>query len=131
MKKLKIPHNLPVAPLVPWIRECVEKETMEGFALRCKVSSRRFNEILNGRAMMMSFDNVDKLLANEGSRTIIDFFPEYTDDEAFFNPDLAKRKDTGIEKKRGCRIEGCERPHHSRGLCNGHYRMSRRGTLVT
>lgn len=126
---MKIPHQLPVAPLIPWIKECIERETAENFALRCKVSSRRFNEILNGRAAMMSFDNMDKMLANEGSRTIIDFFPEYMDDETFFDPDFGKRVELGTAKRK-CTIDGCGRGHHSKGFCNRHYRMSKRGTLA-
>lgn len=126
MKQRKIPYYLPVAPMVPWIKERVELETMEGFALRCQVSSRRFNEILNGRATCMSFENVDKMLANEGSRTIIDFFPEYAEDSFLDSEPEAKRI---IEPKRHCTIEGCERGHHSKGYCDRHYRKFKRGKL--
>ena len=125
--KSKIPHYLPVAPMVPWIKERVEIETMEGFALRCGVSSRRFNEILNGRATCMSFQNVDKMLASEGSRTIIDFFPEYSED-SFLDAELKAPRI--IQPKRFCSIDGCERGHHSSGYCDRHYRRFKRGTLV-
>jgi hypothetical protein len=33
-------------------------------------------------------------------------------------------------QKRPCSIEGCERPHHARGLCSRHYAQSRRTTAA-
>lgn len=118
----KIPKHLPVGPLLPWIMERAEAETLEVFAERCGVSSRRFNEILAGRARFMSFNNLDKMLANEGSRSIMDFYPEYYDDDAFFNIEA----ENPIRPKRTCSIEGCDMAHHSKGLCNQHYRESKR-----
>lgn len=120
----KIPHRLPVATMLPWIRERVKAETVEKFALRCGVSARRFDEILSGRAEYMSFQNIDKLLANEGSRSIIDFFPEYADD-SFSKVGAAPCR--GAVPKKVCSVEGCEKAHHSRGYCNQHYRKVKKG----
>lgn len=135
MKK-KIPRNVPVAPLLPWIVERAEAETLETFAQRCGVSSRRFGEILAGRARFMSFNNLDKMLANEGSRSIMDFYPEYYDDEAFFNIETNSRYiDSNsphgpAEPKRRCSMDGCDMAHHSKGFCNLHYREHRRAMKV-
>lgn len=129
MKEKKIPNYLPVAPMLPWIQERIALETVEGFALRCNVSSRRFNEIINGRAKMMSFQNIDKMLTSEGSRTIIDFFPEYADDDVFFSDEFKSAQAT-VAPKRRCSIDGCDGAHHSRGLCNRHYRRHKKGAVV-
>jgi hypothetical protein len=124
---MKLPYRLPVAPLIPWIKECIEKDSAEAFADRCGISPKRFTNILNGKDVLMSFDYMDKMLAREGSRTIIDFFPEYTDDE-FLNMQQMRVEPAKAAKK--CNIDGCDRPFHGKGLCDRHYRMSRRGTLV-
>jgi hypothetical protein len=120
----KLPRLLPIDPLLPWIKECCERETVESFAARCGISAKRVCDFTAGRVVRIQFDSLDKMIAKEGSRSIIDFFPEYDDAEAFAECENAFVK--RIQKK-GCDIEGCEDAHHSKGLCNRHYlRKTRR-----
>jgi hypothetical protein len=127
---MKLPRVLPVAPLIPWIKECSERETAEAFAARCGVSAKRINDFTAGRIERVQFDTMDRMISKEGSRSIIDFFPEYDDDEAFANcgniESIEKRKND-----KGCSVEECDKAHHSKGMCNRHYLKFKRGQNKT
>lgn len=127
-KKNKIPNILPAAPLIPWLREKVELESVEIFAARCGISDRRIREVLSGRSKNLSFDNVDRLITNEGTVNFIDFYPEYDNDE-FFTINDGKYKAI-IPPKSVCSIEGCENSMHARGFCHRHYRQWKRNRVA-
>jgi hypothetical protein len=116
----KIPKVLPVEPLLPWIRECCERETAESFAARCGVSPKRISDYTAGRIERITFNTLDKIIASEGSRSIIDFYPDYDDPEAFAKYE-SMVPNNFVKSRRGCDIEGCDEPHHSRGMCASHY----------
>ena len=124
----KIPPYLPAAPLIPWLKDKTAQESIEGFASRCGVSDRRIREVLSGRSKNMSFKNIDTMITNEGGRSLIDFYPEYDNDE-FFSLS-SEDSPVLIAPKRVCSIDGCEGPMHAGGFCNRHYRQHRRGTLA-
>lgn len=129
-KKNKIPNLLPAAPLVPWLRERVEQETIEVFAARCGISDRRIREVLSGRAKNLSFNNVDKLITNEGTVNFIDFYPEYVDDDEFFNINESGKYETAVAPKAICSIEGCNNSMHAKDFCHRHYRQYRRNAIA-
>ncbi|MEI7441366.1 MAG: hypothetical protein WCK43_07020 [bacterium] len=123
----KIPKALPVEPLLPWIRECCERETAESFAARCGVLPKRISDYTAGRVERIAFDTLDKMIANEGSRSIMDFYPEYDDPEAFaLYESVGHYRVVEPKTRRGCSIEGCDSPHHAKGMCNPHYREHNR-----
>lgn len=124
-KGKKIPFYLPVAPLVPWIKEKIEQESIEVFADRCGICDRRIRDVLSGRSKSMTFQNIDTMITNEGGRSLIDFYPEYDNDEFF-----SLSATVAVVPKNMCSIEGCEDPVHGKGYCNRHYRKHKRGTLV-
>lgn len=115
-----LPRLLPIAPLLPWINERIEAETVEGFAERVGWSARRIAEFTSGRSNRITFDKLDQFLAKEGSRSIIDFYPEYDDDVAFaeYEKEVAPAKP---KSRRTCSVDGCDVAHHSKGLCASHY----------
>ena len=123
---MTIPRMLPIDPLIPWINEGNKLEGTEAFAARCGVSAKRMADFTAGRVKRISFDSLDKLLACEGGRTIIDFFPEY-DEDSF--ADLYRDAESSLGKKandKGCSVDGCDRAHHSKGLCSSHYKRARK-----
>jgi len=126
---MKLPRVLPVAPLIPWIKECSERDTAEAFAARCGVSAKRMNDFTAGRIERVQFDTLDRMISKEGSRSIIDFFPEYDDDVAF--AECERIVSVPLKERRGCDIEGCIEPHHSKGLCNHHYGKLKRAKKTT
>jgi len=122
---MKLPRVLPVAPLIPWIKECCEKETAGAFAERCGVSAKSLSDFMSGRRTKINFNALDKMISTEGSRSIIDFYPEYDDDQAF----AECGKVATVEKKendKNCSIEDCDKVHHSKGFCNAHYSADKR-----
>lgn len=82
----------------------------------------------------MSFENIDKMITNEGGCSLIDFYPEYANDEEFFNINERHNESdadlNSVVPKSVCSIDNCNSPVHGKGYCNRHYRMNRRGTLV-
>ena len=116
---MNLPRVLPIAPLIPWIKSCSERETAEAFAARCGVSAKRINDFTAGRITRVQFDTMDRMISKEGSRSIIDFFPEYDDDVAF--AECASKISEPPKARRGCDVEDCDEPHHSKGMCNSHY----------
>jgi hypothetical protein len=126
MAEKKLPYLLPIAPLLPWLKEQAEKDGAEIFAMRCNISSRKLTEIFNGRTSYTSFDKLDAMLASEGSRSIVDFYPEYSE-ESFLREkgkSMPKKEDRppGAKSSRMCERENCDRSHHAKGLCEYHYR---------
>ena len=121
----KLPRVLPVAPLLPWIKECCERETSDAFAARCGISPKRISDFTAERITRIQFNTLDRMISREGSRSIIDFYPDYDDPEAF-----AKYENMleggGTKERRGCDIEGCDQPHHSKGMCASHYGKHKR-----
>lgn len=124
VRKKRLPHLVSVAPILPWIREKVELETVEGFAERCDISPRRITEMLAGRAHHTSFDNLDKMLAREGSRSVIDFFPEYAEDDFLNHSNYQPKGTKRVAGKRLCSIPECGNTHHAKGFCEIHYRRA-------
>ena len=118
---MKIPRLLPAEPLVPWLNERIEVETVEGFAERVGWSARRVFEFTSGRTKSITFDRLDTLLAREGTRSIIDFYPEYADDDAF-------ARYAAPVKTRFCDVRKCDGVHHAKGLCLFHYNESKRNS---
>ena len=117
----KFPRYLPAAPLLPWIKEELERVPMEIFAERCGISDKRIRDVLSGRTQRLMFESVDKMITY-GSHNFCDFYPEYDDDELFYS--LNERMEI-IEPKRVCEIEGCSRALHAKGMCHHHYRKSK------
>lgn len=120
---IKLPRLLPVEPMLPWIKECCEKESAEIFAARCGISPKRVSDFTAGRIVRITFNTLDKMIAKEGSRSIIDFYPEYDNEEEFAKYENAFIKPTSA---RGCDVEGCAMPHHSKGKCGSHYRKHKK-----
>ena len=93
--------------------------------MRIGMSSRRLSEMVNGKSRYISFNKLDKLLAKEDGRSIIDFYPEYIE-ENFAETFNSLVKEPIVEKRtdaEGNHICGlCDEPHHARGLCREHYR---------
>jgi len=116
---MNLPRVLPIAPLIPWIKSCSERETAEAFAARCGVSAKRINDFTAGRITRVQFDTIDRMISKEGSRSIIDFFPEYDDDVAFAECEFVISAPP--RARRGCDVENCNEAHHSKGMCNSHY----------
>ena len=117
----KIPKALPIGPILPWIRESCEREGAACFAVRCGTSSKRINDYVAGRIERISFQTLDKIISNEGSRSIIDFYPEYDDPEAFAK--YGSMAPVAVfENTRKCKVEDCGRPHHSKDMCSTHYK---------
>jgi len=126
---MNLPRVLPIAPLIPWIKSCSERETAEAFAARCGVSAKRINDFTAGRITRVQFDTMDRMISKEGSRSIIDFFPEYDDDVAFAECALVISAPHGA--RRGCDVKDCDEPHHSKGMCNSHYLKLKRDQKKT
>lgn len=123
-EKNKIPNILPAAPLIPWLKERVEQETVETFSARCGISDRRIREVLSGRSANLSFNVVDRMITNEGTVNFIDFYPEYDNDE-FFNINQSDKYNTVVPPKVICSVDGCDNSMHAKGLCHKHYRQKR------
>jgi hypothetical protein len=133
----KIPHLIPVAPLIPFIQERIRQETAELFSERCGVSPKWFANIIAGRSEYTTFQRIDALLAKEGSRTVIDFYPEYADEDFLKEAHQVVRTDEQPKRIRkrtkdhvpvprvlrvDCSRDDCTKPHHGKGLCRYHYR---------
>ena len=128
---MELPRVLPVAPLIPWIKECCEKETVGAFAERCGVSAKRIANYISGRNAKITFNALDKMISTEGSRSIIDFYPEYDDDQAFAECGNKVATVGKKENDKGCSIEDCNKAHHSGGFCNAHYSADKRARQKT
>lgn len=128
--KNKIPNILPAAPLIPWLKEMTERESIEVFASRCGISDRRIREVLSGRSSNLSFSNVDKLITNEGTVNFIDFYPEYVDDDEFFNINESDKYKVEVPPKTICSFDGCKEATHAKSLCHRHYRQMKRNTIA-
>lgn len=127
---MKLPRMLPIDPLLPWISECNENEGTENFAARCGVSAKRIADFTAGRVKRIPFDSVDKMLACEGSRSIIDFYPDY-DSDSFADYDNVEIAPYKKENDPGCSVKDCPNAHHSKGLCSHHYNKQRRSKNKT
>lgn len=132
----KLPRSLPVAPLVPWITEMIERETIEALSRRVRISDRWFRHILAGRMQSADFDKIDQFITNEGSCNMVDFYPEYFDDDFLFDPKSAPKRERvreypeAVRPKRVCSLSDCNRAMHAKGFCERHYRKAKRGVLV-
>lgn len=123
----EIPYRLPLEPVIPWFKERVEIETLERFSERIGMSAKRVSDMTTGRTRWISFNKLDKILANEGGRTIIDFYPEYLDEHFVESVNNKKPQGDVVESRtnaKGDRICGvCDGSHYARGLCRDHYKL--------
>lgn len=78
----------------------------------------------------MSFENVDKLITNEGSVSFFDFYPEYDDDDKFYGINESEKYKAVIEPKAICSLDGCGNVLHAKGFCHRHYRQYKRNAIA-